>query len=126
MDNECLKTASATNTGVLEMACPKSTLTNRAPEDSGNEEPHGISRMSPSLEMYGVKKRGVAFYNQQIPPPGGLSTLTTSVTVTGGNVAQIPATKHLYAREQRQERCTVENGLTGESRVCEERGNTGL
>ena len=67
-------------------------------------------------------KRGVAFYNQQIPPSGGLSTLTTSVTVTGGNVAQIPATKHLYAREQRQERCTVENGLTGESRVCEERG----
>ena len=65
-------------------------------------------------------KRGVAFYNQQIPPSGGLSTLTTSVTVTGGNVAQIPATKHLYAREH--ERSTAQSGLTGEGRVCEERG----
>ena len=57
--------------------------------------------------IFSESKRGVAFYNQQIPPSGGLSTLTTSVTVTGSNVAQIPATKHLYAREQRQQGWTA-------------------
>ena len=66
-----------------------------------SKELHGISRVSPSLKMCGVKKRGVAFYNQQIPPSGGLSTLTTSVPVTGGNVAQIPATKQLDARAKK-------------------------
>ena len=52
-------------------------------------------------------KRGVAFYSQQIPPSGGLSTLATSVTVTGSNVAQIAATKDLYATEQRQQGWTA-------------------
>jgi hypothetical protein len=36
-------------------------------------------------------KQSVAFYCQQIPPSGGLSTMTTLVSVTKGTVAQIPA-----------------------------------
>ena len=85
----------------------------------------------------------MAFHGQQIPPTGGLSTLTTSDPVTRGNVAQIPATTvhpmdcsgalwlnyltqdgmwqctipAFTAQQAQLKRCTAKNGLTGKSRV---------
>jgi len=38
--------------------------------------------------------RGVALHCQQIPPSGGLSTLTASIPVNGGKVAQVPVIHH--------------------------------